>query len=158
VGLSGAGCAFEAWDDGGLSTAEQSCTSRGGTWQAGRCPEACDLPAGCCVLANGCGAVGVYGAVDVANLGLFCPWWMRLRRREPALTDRARRLLRPTGPVVEKLSWEETARAMAASGEDWSAWEGAAHDGLEGVPWEAAVPVRDRVARARSKPRPGVRK
>lgn len=27
-------------------------------------------------------------------------------------------LLRPIGPVVEKLSWEETAKAMASSGED----------------------------------------
>jgi hypothetical protein len=29
-------------------------------------------------------------------------------------------LPRPTGPVVEKLSWEDTAREMAASREDWS--------------------------------------
>ncbi len=35
-------------------------------------------------------------------------------------------LLRPTGPMVEKLSWEETAREMAASREDWSAWDTAA--------------------------------
>lgn len=32
-------------------------------------------------------------------------------------------LLRPTGPAVEKLSWEDTAREMAASDEDWSAWD-----------------------------------
>jgi len=31
-------------------------------------------------------------------------------------------LLRPTGPAVAKLSWEDTAREMAASREDWSAW------------------------------------
>jgi antitoxin component of MazEF toxin-antitoxin module len=46
-------------------------------------------------------------------------------------------LLRPTGPVVEKLSWEDTAREMAASGEDWSAWETAAADGLNDLPWQA---------------------
>jgi len=73
VGLSGAGCAFEAYDGGGLTTAEQSCTGRGGSWQAGRCPDACALPAGCCVRDDGCGSVGVFGATDVANLGLFCP-------------------------------------------------------------------------------------
>lgn len=73
VGLSGAGCAFEAYDDGGLTTAEQSCTGRGGSWQVGRCPDTCALPAGCCVRGDGCGSVGVFGATDVANLGLFCP-------------------------------------------------------------------------------------
>ena len=46
-------------------------------------------------------------------------------------------LLRPTGPVVEKLSWEETAREIAASREDWSAWDTAAADGLDGLPWQA---------------------
>jgi antitoxin component of MazEF toxin-antitoxin module len=35
-----------------------------------------------------------------------------------------------------KLSWEETARAMAAEGEDWSEWEGTVADGLETSPWE----------------------
>lgn len=64
-------------------------------------------------------------------------------------------LLRPTGPAVEKLSWEETAREMAADHEDWSAWDAVAADGLEDAPWE---PVKDRVAepsrRYRAKPRP----
>jgi len=45
-------------------------------------------------------------------------------------------LLRPAGPVVEKLSWEDTAREMAASREDWSAWDTAAADGLDDVPWQ----------------------
>jgi antitoxin component of MazEF toxin-antitoxin module len=40
-------------------------------------------------------------------------------------------LLRPTGPSVQKLSWEDTAREMAASREDWGAWEGVVADGLE---------------------------
>ena len=35
-----------------------------------------------------------------------------------------------------KLSWEETAREMAASDEDWSEWECAAADGLERCPWD----------------------
>jgi hypothetical protein len=46
-------------------------------------------------------------------------------------------LLRPIEPAVEKLSWAETAREMAAHREDWSAWDTTAVDGLEGVPWEA---------------------
>lgn len=69
-------------------------------------------------------------------------------------------LLRPTGPAVEKLSWEETAREMAASGEDWSAWEAAAADGLDDVPWQGDP--KNRVAEAESryrrKPRPGKRR
>lgn len=39
-------------------------------------------------------------------------------------------LLRPTGPVVEKLSWTDTAREMAASGEDWTEWDATSADGL----------------------------
>lgn len=46
-------------------------------------------------------------------------------------------LLRPTGRAVEKLSWEDTAREMAASGEDWKDWDSAAADGLADVPWSA---------------------
>ena len=64
-------------------------------------------------------------------------------------------LLRPTGPAVQKLSWEETAREMAASREDWTAWETATGDGLDALPWRA-----DRKARVaeplppyRAKPR-----
>lgn len=45
-------------------------------------------------------------------------------------------LLRAAGPVAEKLSWEDTAREMAASPEDWSAWNATAADGLDGLPWE----------------------
>jgi antitoxin component of MazEF toxin-antitoxin module len=46
-------------------------------------------------------------------------------------------LLRPAGPVVEKLSWKETARAMADSHEDWRAWDATAADGLADLPWDA---------------------
>jgi antitoxin component of MazEF toxin-antitoxin module len=44
-------------------------------------------------------------------------------------------LLRPAGPIQEKLSWEETAHEMAVSREDWSEWDGALSDGLELLPW-----------------------
>lgn len=45
-------------------------------------------------------------------------------------------LLRPPGPAQPKLSWEDTARAMASSEEDWSEWDTLAADGLEAVPWQ----------------------
>ncbi len=64
-------------------------------------------------------------------------------------------LLRPTGPVVEKLSWEDTAREMAASREDWSAWDTAAADGLGGLPWQADRKGRVAVPRTRYRARPG---
>jgi antitoxin component of MazEF toxin-antitoxin module len=47
-------------------------------------------------------------------------------------------LLLPRGEAPEKLSWEETARAMAAAAEDWSAWNAADADGLEtAVSWQS---------------------
>ena len=39
-------------------------------------------------------------------------------------------LLRPTRPVVQKLSWEDTAHEMATAGEDWRAWDATSADGL----------------------------
>jgi len=45
-------------------------------------------------------------------------------------------LLRPAGPAVEKLTWEDTAREMAAEGEDWSEWDAVVPDGLDTIPWE----------------------
>lgn len=47
-------------------------------------------------------------------------------------------LLRAAGPAVEKLSWEETAREMAAAAEDWREWDAVDADGLEDVPWRPA--------------------
>lgn len=47
-------------------------------------------------------------------------------------------LLRPAGPAVEKLTWEGTAREMAATNEDWSEWDVLDGDGLDSVPWEAS--------------------
>ena len=51
-------------------------------------------------------------------------------------------LLRPAGPASPKLSWEETALEMAASREDWIAWDATAADGLQDVPWEHPAPRR----------------
>ena len=45
-------------------------------------------------------------------------------------------LLRPAGPASCKLSWDDTAKEMAASREDWSEWDVAAADGLDDLPWE----------------------
>jgi antitoxin component of MazEF toxin-antitoxin module len=61
-------------------------------------------------------------------------------------------LLRPAGTVSPKLSWEETAREMAASEEDWSEWDATGADGLDAIPWS---PSRSRgVAERRSEYRP----
>jgi len=51
-------------------------------------------------------------------------------------------LLRPAGPASPKLSWEETAREMAAQGEDWTAWDTTLADGLQEIPWETTKPQR----------------
>jgi len=46
-------------------------------------------------------------------------------------------LLQPEPPPpAGKLSWEETARQMAAHGESWGEWDATAGDGMAGVPWE----------------------
>lgn len=42
-------------------------------------------------------------------------------------------VLRPGRATVPKLSWEETAKAMAAAEEDWSDWESTTADGLNGL-------------------------
>jgi len=64
-------------------------------------------------------------------------------------------LLRATGPAIEKLSWEETAREMAASHEDWSAWDSAAGDGLDDLPWQAYKKSRSEEPANRHRARPG---
>jgi antitoxin component of MazEF toxin-antitoxin module len=51
-------------------------------------------------------------------------------------------LLRPPGPTTPKLSWEETAREMAAQGEDWADWETTVGDRLDEIPWEPGKPGR----------------
>jgi antitoxin MazE len=42
-------------------------------------------------------------------------------------------VLRPGRASAAKLSWAETAKAMAAAGEDWSDWDGVAGDGIHGL-------------------------
>ena len=69
-------------------------------------------------------------------------------------------LLRPSGSAVQKLSWEDTAREMAASREDWSAWDSADADGLNDLPWKAGREgrVAEAPTRYRAKPRPPKRR
>lgn len=65
-------------------------------------------------------------------------------------------VLRPAGPAVKKLSWEETAAEMAAEGEDWSEWDSVVGDGLETVPWDHKEPrkVTEKPAAYGAKPDP----
>jgi antitoxin component of MazEF toxin-antitoxin module len=65
-------------------------------------------------------------------------------------------LLRPAGPASPKLSWEETAREMAAHEEDWSAWESSVADGLQDIPWRTTKSRR--VAEHRPKYQRGSRR
>jgi antitoxin component of MazEF toxin-antitoxin module len=53
-------------------------------------------------------------------------------------------LLRPRRAAGPKLSWEDTASAMAHEAEDWSEWDVTLADGLEQVAWE--TPGVQRVA------------
>lgn len=50
-------------------------------------------------------------------------------------------MLRPTGPPIVKLSWEDTAREMASSREDWSEWETTDADGLEKSSWPSVSKI-----------------
>jgi len=45
-------------------------------------------------------------------------------------------MLRPKRQTDVKLSWVDTAKAMAASSENWSDWETVSADGLAAIPWE----------------------
>jgi len=63
-------------------------------------------------------------------------------------------LLRPPGPASPKLSWEETAREMAAQREDWSDWDTTLADGLDEIPWEATKPQRVAERGRKYRPRP----
>lgn len=61
-------------------------------------------------------------------------------------------ILRPAGSSAEKLSWEDTAREMAAAGESWNEWDAAAADGLNDIPWDSAAtpPAAERKAQYRT--------
>lgn len=55
-------------------------------------------------------------------------------------------LLRPATETGGKLSWEDTAREMAAQTEDWSAWDSTSGDALDSVPWDRKNRTARRVA------------
>ena len=58
-------------------------------------------------------------------------------------------LLRPDRTATPKLTWQDTARAMAAtSDESWSEWDAVASDGLTDITWDHP-PVR-RVAESKA--------
>ncbi len=63
-------------------------------------------------------------------------------------------LLRPVGATTERLSWEDTAREMAASTEDWEEWDATAADVVDHLPWKAREePSRRRARRGLGKGR-----
>ena len=51
-------------------------------------------------------------------------------------------LLRPIRALGLKLSWEDTALAMALENEDWSDWDVSLADGLEQFDWEEQIAKR----------------
>lgn len=53
-------------------------------------------------------------------------------------------LLRPKRPTDEKLSWADTAKAMAAASENWSEWDALNGDGLDVIPWGHAGVAEER--------------
>ena len=61
-------------------------------------------------------------------------------------------MLRPSGLTVAKLSWEDTAREIALSAEDWSEWDATTPDGLHSHPWDggASPRVAERTVRYRA--------
>ena len=61
-------------------------------------------------------------------------------------------LLRPNRQTDAKMSWSDTAKAMATSAEDWSEWDTVAADGLTGLPWktEGAAIKRKKTTRKRA--------
>jgi antitoxin component of MazEF toxin-antitoxin module len=56
------------------------------------------------------------------------------------LEDRGHEIALKPKAGSKKLSWEETAREMAASVEDWSEWDGTLADGLDQIPWDGPIP------------------
>ena len=60
-------------------------------------------------------------------------------------------LLRPKRQTDAKLSWEETAKAMATASEDWSDWDALNADGLNEIPWKPASVAEKRVGYGKAK-------
>ncbi|MBM3834652.1 MAG: hypothetical protein FJ403_15545 [Verrucomicrobia bacterium] len=56
------------------------------------------------------------------------------------LEDRGHEIALKPKAGRKKLSWEETAREMAAANEDWSEWDGTLADGLDQIPWDGPIP------------------
>jgi antitoxin MazE len=52
------------------------------------------------------------------------------------IEDRGHEIALKPKRAPRKLSWVDTAREMAAAGEDWTDWDSTLADGLEDVPWE----------------------
>jgi len=60
-------------------------------------------------------------------------------------------LLRPKQQTDEKLSWADTAKAMAAASEEWSEWDVLNADGLEAIPWDQASVAEKRSGYGKTK-------
>jgi antitoxin component of MazEF toxin-antitoxin module len=60
-------------------------------------------------------------------------------------------LLRPRRAAGPKLSWEDTARAMADEAEEWSEWDETLADGLDQLPWES-IPAKRVAEKTRAYP------
>jgi antitoxin component of MazEF toxin-antitoxin module len=59
-------------------------------------------------------------------------------------------LLRPVGHSDAKLSWDETAKAMAAEPEDWTEWDTTPGGGIDELAWES--PPRPRLVAEEGSP------
>lgn len=68
------------------------------------------------------------------------------------LEDRGHEIALKPKAGSKKLSWAETAREMAASGEDWSAWDDTLADGLDQIPWDGPIP-KDALLKNKTKAR-----
>lgn len=73
------------------------------------------------------------------------------------LEDRGHEIVLTPKSGSAKLSWEETAKEMAASGEDWSDWESTVADGLDQIPWET-TPIAKPKKKAKINASPASRK
>lgn len=82
--------------------------------------------------------------------------WIRRHSLESGvvLEERGEELVLRPKASRGKLSWVETAREIAAAGEEWSEWEEALADGLESIPWEPAPAKNKRSAAVKSASKP----
>jgi len=62
-------------------------------------------------------------------------------------------LLRPKQNTDVKMSWDDTAKAMAAASEDWSEWDAVVADGLDGVRWQMGEAKNNVYLAAKKKPK-----